>query len=143
MIEFDEVAIPKDIHYLIVEDEQDVAEVIQMRIEELNFKGEIHVVDNIEAAKTLLNQKKIHFIISDWNLDGPTGLDLLKYIRAHNELGNIPFLMVTGNDDISEMLEATELGSSDYLVKPWAHGELEKKIFSAWFNHISKDHTSN
>ena len=142
MIVFDEVAIPKDIHYLIVEDEQDVAEVIQTQIEEMKFEGKIHMVDNIEAAKTLLNQQKIHFIISDWNLDGPTGLDLLKYIRGHNELGDIPFLMVTANDDISEMLEATELGSSDYLVKPWTQGELKKKIFSAWFNHSRTIHTA-
>ena len=143
MVEFDDIAIPKDIHYLIVEDEQDVAEVIQMRIEELMFEGEIHVVDNIEAAKTILNQKRIHFIISDWNLDGPTGLDLLKYIRAHKELENVPFLMVTANDNISEMLEATELGSSEYLVKPWTQGELKEKIFSAWYNHSKQNATSN
>lgn len=135
MIEFDEVAMPKETKFLIVEDESDIAEILEEELKEMKFTGEIFTADNFQRAKSLLDQNLIDYIISDWNLEGPTGLDLLKYIRTHERYKNLPFLMVTGNDEIEEMLRATEEGSSDYLVKPWTGRELKQKVFSAWAVH--------
>ncbi len=137
MIEFDEVSMPKSTSFLIVEDESDIAEIIEQQLLEMSFSGTIFKVDSFDEAKKTLENNPISFIISDWNLSGLTGLDLLKYIRTHDTLKQIPFLMVTGNDDIDEMLRATEEGTSDYLVKPWNETELKQKVFSAWEFHNS------
>lgn len=135
MIEFDEIQMPKNTTFLIVEDESEIAEILEEELKEIKFTGKIYTADNFEKAKSLLDQNLIDYIISDWNLEGPTGLDLLKYIRTNEHYKNLPFLMVTGNDQIEEMLWATEEGSSDYLVKPWTGKELQHKVFSAWAVH--------
>lgn len=135
MIEFNEIQMPKDTTFLIVEDESDIAEIIEDQLQEMKFTGQMFKADSFEKAKEILTDNNVTFIISDWNLRGLTGLDLLKYIRTHDTLKETPFLMVTGNDDIDEMLRATEEGTSDYLVKPWTEKELKQKVFSAWEFH--------
>ncbi len=135
MIEFDEIQMPKNTSFLIVEDESDIAEIIEVQLKEMKFTGSIYKVDSFEKAKHILSNNTVTFIISDWNLEGLTGLDLLKYIRTSEALKETPFLMLTGNSDIDEMLRATEEGTSDYLVKPWTEKELQHKIFNAWEVH--------
>lgn len=139
MIKYKEIQMPNDTTFLIVEDESDIAEILEEELQEMKFSGKVYKTDNFENAKSLLEQNLIKYIISDWNLEGPTGLDLLKYIRATKQHKNIPFLMITGNDNIEKMLKATEEGSSDYLVKPWRLKELQQKVFSAWAVHNPPD----
>lgn len=142
MLVHDEIEMDPKTHFLIVEDEEDVAEVIKTGLEQLKFSGPITISDNFEEAKKI--SEIADYIISDWNLENFTGLDLLKYVRSHDKIKNIPFLMVTANDDVTEMLSATESGTSDYLVKPWCHNEFKDKVFSAWSVHsIKNSSTSN
>ena len=137
MIEYDEVQMPRNINFLIVEDEPDIADILKEELKEMKFTGKIYKANTFINAKACLQQKVVNYIISDWNLEGPTGLDLLKYMRTNENYKNLPFLMVTGNHNIEEMLRATEEGSSDYLVKPWTPTELQRKVFSAWAVHNS------
>lgn len=134
----DDVEIPVDIHFLIVEDEPDVQELLMDTLVNLGFSGNVKfsesVVGAIEISYLALKKerKPIDFFISDWNLVDMTGLDFLKSIRANSAYKNTPFLMVTANDNVSGMLVATKQGASEYLVKPWNQEELGQKIAMCW-----------
>jgi two-component system chemotaxis response regulator CheY len=133
-----EVKIPKDLRFLVVEDEPDIQELLVDTLEEIGFSGQIEFSDNVEAAidisvKALKdNNRPIDFFISDWNLIDLSGLDFLITLREHSAYKNTPFLMVTANDNVSGMLVATKKGASEYLVKPWDQEELAQKIAACW-----------
>ncbi|MCF8059820.1 MAG: response regulator [Bacteriovoracaceae bacterium] len=131
---FDEVKIPKDIQFLIVEDEEDILELTKDSLIELGFSGQVTAVKSVESAieLSLQNEYCFDFIISDWNLTDLSGLDLLINLRNDLRYKNTPFLMVTANDNISGMIVANKKGVSDYLVKPWTLEELQMKIADCW-----------
>ena len=133
----DEVKVPKNLSFLIVEDEPDIQELLKDSLYDLGFTGEIFFSDTVEKAinisiDALEKQNPIGFFISDWNLIGLSGLDLLINLRSHLAYKNTPFLMVTANDNVSGMLVATKKGASEYLVKPWNQEELAQKISMCW-----------
>lgn len=130
-----DMSIRSSLNFLIVEDENDVADVLQIDLEEMGFNGKFFIANSVEEAQELALKEDINFIISDWNLEGLSGLDLLIYLRKKNQFDEIPFLMLTANDNVSGMLVATKRGADEYLVKPWSHSELKDKIFLAWEGH--------
>lgn len=136
----DEIEVPANLNFLIVEDEQDVQGLLKDHLLELGFEGSITVCDSaeeaLEIAKERIEEKgpigKFDFIISDWNLKGVSGLDLLIEIKNIPSYQKTPFLMVTANDNVSGMLVATKKGASEYLVKPWDDNEIASKIAQSW-----------
>ena len=138
----DEVKVPKDLSFLIVEDEADIQELLMDTLIDIGFTGKVQFSDNVEKAINICvealhnNQRPIDFIISDWNLVDLSGLDLLISLRGHDAYKTTPFLMVTANDNVSGMLVATKKGASEYLVKPWNQEELAQKIALCWDNLV-------
>jgi two-component system chemotaxis response regulator CheY len=126
------VAKYKDLNFLILEDEPDIAEVTEETLREFGFAGQFYQANSIAEAKASLSkiEDKVGFIISDWNLEEMTGLDFLIQTRAQPEFKTTPFLMITANDNVSGMLVATKKGANDYLVKPWDSSELLEKIIN-------------
>lgn len=124
--------IPHDSTFLVLEDMENIRREMVRDLKSLGFTGTIFEAENVRKAEGYLSQKKIDYVVSDWNLPDGTGLDLLKKCRAVPALKNLPFLMVTSMDSISDMLEAIEAGVSDYLVKPWDKEELMKKLVYAY-----------
>ena len=136
----DDVEIPKGISFLIVEDQAEISELIKDNLIDLGFEGAITESDSAEHALELCKRsieekgilKPFDFIISDWNLKGLSGLDLLIEIKKISTYQQVPFLMITANDNVSGMLVATKKGASEYLVKPWEEDELATKIALSW-----------
>ncbi len=130
----DEYKVPKNLDFLIVEDENDVAEILKETLIEEGFNGSFTISHSTEEATKLIHEteKPFDFIISDWNLIGLSGLDLLMQVKSERDYKKTPFLMVTANDNVSGMLITIKKGASDYLVKPWEPAELLEKIGSAW-----------
>ena len=89
--------------------------------------------DGVIALKTLKSQK-IDLVVSDWNMPNMTGLELLKAVRADEDLKATPFLMVTAEAKKENIIEAAQAGASGYVVKPFTAATLDeklKKIFAA------------
>ena len=80
----------------------------------------------IEAAAA--SPEPFEFIISDWNMPGMTGLDLLKKVRGHASMKALPFLMVTAEAEQSNVVTAIKAGVSNYIVKPFTPDQLKAKI---------------
>ena len=120
---------------MILEDTPSMMEISVKQLRKMGFSGEIHQVENVASAKITCQENKIDYFISDWNLPDGTGFDFLKYIKSQNIYKNAPFLMVTTEDGIKEILNAIREGASNYLVKPWDETSFIEKLLYGWEKH--------
>lgn len=85
-----------------------------------------------EGALKILNDKKVDLILTDWQLPGMSGIDLIKQLKRNEEFRNIPIIMLTGIMTSTENLKvALEAGASDYIRKPIDEVELIARTNSA------------
>jgi two-component system chemotaxis response regulator CheY len=68
------------------------------------------------------------FVVTDWNMPGMQGIDLLKAIRADASLSHIPVLMVTAEAKKEQIVMAAQAGVNGYIVKPFTAATLKTKL---------------
>lgn len=95
--------------------------------------GEIGLNDVVEAedgasALARLRSGGFDLVITDWNMPGMSGLELLKAIRAEPETARLPVLMVTAEAKRNQIVEAAEAGVNGYIVKPFTSQTLKDKL---------------
>lgn len=120
---------------LVLEDDENVRDALIDDLEALGIKGQFHQAASIEQAHEILKTITPDMILSDWNLDGPFGFDFLIEVKMNDKLKDKPFVMITGNDEVSGVLVAMKRGADDYLIKPWTQEELLLKLSFAWEKH--------
>jgi two-component system chemotaxis response regulator CheY len=76
----------------------------------------------------MLQSGNFDFLVTDWNMPGMTGIDLLKAVRADAKLANLPVLMVTAEAKKDQIIEAAQAGVNGYIVKPFTAVTLKEKI---------------
>jgi two-component system chemotaxis response regulator CheY len=131
-------SIPKNISFLIIDDEPDITEMIQEELELMGFEGPFTRAHNLDEAQKELRKTKLDYILCDWNLPDGEGIDLLEAARKSNKYGCAPFVMVTGNNNSDDMLKSKYEGISEYVVKPWEHEDFKSKIFFGWAKEKAK-----
>jgi len=114
---------------LIVDDYKTMLRIIHNLLKQLNFKNVDDASDG-SAALTKLRSKQYGLVISDWNMEPMTGLELLKEVRADSKLGDIPFIMITAESKTENVVAAKQAGVSNYIVKPFNAATLKSKIQS-------------
>ena len=118
-----------NINILIVDDYKTMLRIIRSLLNQIGFNNVDEEV-NGEAALAKLKEKKYELIISDWNMEPMTGLELLKNVRADEELRNIPFIMITAESKTENVIAAKQAGVSNYIVKPFNAETLKAKLAS-------------
>ena len=83
---------------------------------------------NISAWLPILNLGHIDFLVTDWNMPGMTGIELLRHVRADEKLKHLPVLMVTAEAKREQIIEAAQAGVNGYVVKPFTAIALKDKI---------------
>lgn len=83
--------------------------------------------DGLEGYKLLVSHP-VDLILCDVNMPGLNGLKLLGLLRSRPELRDIPVIMLTSDDGISQKVHALECGAKDYLVKPFHDVELVARV---------------
>ena len=133
------MAIPKNINFLIVDDYFSIRKAVKVSLRNIGFSGEIFEADSIVRARDLLSIKettsKIQFIVSDLQMPGGSGIELLQFVRNSHQFNNLPFLMLSSVNDKNQILEAISSGVSGYLFKPWDDKTIEAKIATCWLKH--------
>ena len=110
-----EMAMNKDMKILIVDDFATMRKVIRNLLKQAGYINIVEAEDGMVALKELKSQK-IGFVISDWNMEPMTGLELLKKVR---DSGNqVPFIMVTAESKTENVIAAKQAGVNNYIVKP-------------------------
>lgn len=127
--------VPLDISIMIVEDTPSISKQMISDLKFLGFNGEIRLCETIKDSKISLSRKLYDLIICDWNLPDGEGIELLKMLKSNEKGKEIPFLMCTTVDDVGKIIEAVQLGASEYLVKPWTQDELKSKLEHTWLKH--------
>lgn len=112
---------------LIVDDFSTMRRIIKNILRQIGLNNVVEADDGTTAWETL-NRDHIDFIISDWNMPQMTGIDLLRKVRASEDFGEMPFLMVTAEAQQSNIIEAAQARVSNYIVKPFTAETLKQKI---------------
>ena len=112
---------------LIVDDYKTMLRIIHNLLKQLNFKNVDDASDG-SAALTKLRSKHYGLVISDWNMEPMTGLELLKEVRADARLKDLPFIMITAESKTENVIAAKEAGVSNYIVKPFNAATLKTKL---------------
>ena len=114
---------------LIVDDYNTMLRILRNLLRQLNLENVDEAQDG-EAAFSKLQTQPYDLIISDWNMQPVTGLDLLKRVRADAKIKRIPFIMVTAESKTENVVAAKQAGVSNYIVKPFNSETLRSKIAS-------------
>jgi len=117
----------KNLKILIVDDFATMRKVIRNLLKQGGFENVAEAEDGAAALKVLKSQP-FDFVISDWNMPNMSGLELLKAVRADEELKELPFLMVTAEALKDNVVAAVKAGVSNYIVKPFTAEVLNEKI---------------
>lgn len=127
-----------DTHFMIIDDYANIRTLIRGQLNDFGITENISEFETADAAMEFLKSnpvKPVEFIISDWNMPGTNGLDFLKWARTQDKLKNIPFLILTTQNEQSKIMTAIQAGVSNFLLKPWEAEELASKINLSWKKH--------
>jgi len=112
---------------LIVDDFSTMRRIIKNLLRDLGFNN-TQEADDGNSALPVLQSGNFDFLITDWNMPGMTGIDLLKAVRADAKLAGLPVLMVTAEAKKDQIVEAAQAGVNGYIVKPFTAVTLKEKI---------------
>lgn len=112
---------------LIVEDAIFVRNFVMIALRTMGMTN-VTEADNGKAALEELHKKPYDLILSDWHMPEMEGIELLKAVRADENMQHIPFLMLTSDVSAENVRDAVQSGVSDYLAKPFRHAPLIKKV---------------
>ncbi len=117
----------KDMKILIVDDFSTMRRIIKNLMHDLGFNNTSEADDG-KTALPILQSGNFDSLITDWNMPGMTGIDLLKAVRADPRLAKLPVLMVTAEAKREQIIEAAQAGVNGYVVKPFNAVALKEKI---------------
>ncbi|HVY13201.1 MAG TPA: response regulator [Alphaproteobacteria bacterium] len=123
------MAVDMNMNVLVVDDYKTMLRIISNLLKQLGFKNVFEITDG-PAALALLREKPCGLVISDWNMEPMSGLQLLKEVRADAQLKATPFIMVTAESRPENVMAAKAAGVNNYIVKPFNAETLKQKIIS-------------
>lgn len=109
---------------LIVDDNYDMLELIQRNLKALNFHT--YKASSVTEAIDILKYSSIDLLITDLQMPGINGIELIKYVQEH--FPTIPKLVITGFPSVDSAIDAVKAGAVDYLAKPFTNEELKKAV---------------
>ena len=112
---------------LIVDDFSTMRRIIKNLLRDLGFTNTQEADDGLTALP-MLQQGSFDFLVTDWNMPGMEGIELLKRVRADENLKSLPVLLVTAEAKKEQIVEAAQAGVNGYIVKPFTSGTLKEKI---------------
>ncbi len=112
---------------LVVDDFSTMRRIVKNLLRDLGFTNTVEADDG-KTALPILEAGGIDFLVTDWNMPGMTGIDLLKAVRSNPDLVNLPVLMVTAEAKREQIIMAAQAGVNGYVIKPFTAGTLKEKI---------------
>ncbi|MGH6622107.1 MAG: response regulator [Alphaproteobacteria bacterium] len=123
------MAVDLNMPVLIVDDYKTMLRIIRNLLKQIGFNNVDEATDG-KAALEKMQQRKYGLVISDWNMEPMTGLELLKEVRADDKLRPTPFIMITAESKTENVIAAKEAGVNNYIVKPFNAATLKTKLSS-------------
>lgn len=117
----------KNIRILVVDDFSTMRRIVKNLLSDLGFNNTVEAEDG-NSALVVLRQDAVELVITDWNMPGMTGIELLREIRADAKFRGLPVLMVTAEAKREQIIEAAQNGVNGYIIKPFTAQTLEEKL---------------
>lgn len=117
-----------ELKVLVVDDYASMRRIVRGLLKDNGIENCIEAQDGGEAMQTLTAQPDFDLILSDWHMEPITGLELLKWVRQNPATAHLPFVMVTAERNLENIIEAKKFGVSNYLTKPFDAESLRGKI---------------
>lgn len=119
--------VDKKMNILVVDDYATMRRIIKNLLNQLGFANIEQAADGAQALQ-ILRATQIGLVVSDWNMEPMTGLQLLKEVRADAKLKDLPFIMVTAESKTENIIAAKKAGVNNYIVKPFNAATLKTKL---------------
>ena len=116
---------------LIVDDFSTMRRIIKNLLRDLGYNNTSEADDGTTALP-MLQTGQYDFLVTDWNMPGMQGIDLLKAVRSDASISSLPVLMVTAESKREQIVEAAQAGVNGYIVKPFTAQTLKEKIDKIW-----------
>ena len=110
---------------LVADDSSTMRKIILRSLQAVGVSDIVEAADGTEAI-AMFKPGNFDMILTDWNMPGLTGLEVLQQIRAQDP--KVPVIMVTTEAEKSRVLQAIQAGVTDYLVKPFTADTLREKL---------------
>ena len=123
------MAADKSMNVLVVDDYKSMVRIVRGMLNQLGFVNVDDAPDGA-AAMALLKEKDYGLVLSDWNMQPVTGLELLKQVRAEEKTKATPFVMVTAEAKVENVIAARQAGVNNYVIKPFTLAVLKQKLTS-------------
>jgi two-component system chemotaxis response regulator CheY len=127
------MSVDMNMNILIVDDYKTMLRIIRNLLKQLGFNNVDEATDGSMALQKL-RDKDYGLVISDWNMEPMTGIQLLREVRADSKLKNLPFIMITAESKTENVVAAKEAGVNNYIVKPFNAATLKTKLSSVLGN---------
>jgi two-component system chemotaxis response regulator CheY len=123
------MSVDMSMQILIDDDYKTMLRIVRNLLNQLGFNNVDEATDGSTALQKL-RERNFGLVISDWNMEPMTGLQLLKEVRADMKLKGTPFIMVTAESKTENVVAAKEAGVNNYIVKPFNAATLKQKMES-------------
>ncbi|UNK43947.1 chemotaxis response regulator CheY [Luteimonas sp. S4-F44] len=117
----------KNIRILVVDDFSTMRRIVKNLLSDLGFNNTVEAEDG-NSAMAVLRQDAVDLVITDWNMPGMTGIELLRAIRADPKFRALPVMMVTAEAKREQIIEAAQSGVNGYIIKPFTAQTLSEKL---------------
>ncbi|MEP2828787.1 response regulator [Parvibaculum sp.] len=121
------MAVDMKMPILIVDDYKTMLRIVRNLLNKLGFTEIDEATDGTDALAKLKG-KKYGLVISDWNMQPMTGYELLQKVRADDGLKSLPFVMVTAESKVENVMAARQAGVNNYIIKPFSAEVLKAKL---------------
>lgn len=117
----------RNINILVVDDFSTMRRIIRNILRELGYHNILEAADGASAL-SMLSAGTVDLLVTDWNMPGMPGLELLKRVRESSVYGSMPVLMLTAEAKREQIVEAARAGANGYIIKPFTTATLKSKI---------------
>lgn len=121
------MSVDMNMSILIVDDYKTMLRIIRNLLKQLGFNNVDEATDGSMALQKL-RDKDYGLVISDWNMEPMTGIQLLREVRADTRLKTLPFIMITAESKTENVVAAKAAGVNNYIVKPFNAATLKTKL---------------
>jgi two-component system chemotaxis response regulator CheY len=115
---------------MVVDDFATMRRIVGGTLKKLGYENIVEA-DNGMTALEMLRANKVDLVLSDCNMPVMSGLELLQAVRADDDLQDIVFILMTGEDQGDTIIEMVKAGVNDYIVKPFTPQALDEKLMRA------------
>jgi two-component system, OmpR family, phosphate regulon response regulator PhoB len=113
-------------HVLIVDDEQDLAELIDFNLRAAGFSTRVALTG--EGALSVAREQRMDLVLLDLMLPDMSGVEVCRQLRSHASTRELPIIMLTAKGEEADRVRGFEAGADDYVTKPFSVRELVLRL---------------